>query len=190
MKKPKILLLLLTAATLFASCRQQPQPPAGYENMQLNPDFLADVELVKAFNDALFSGDPDRMEPYLAEEYMTIAPDLQTYQRDEEIEAWVAFAQSFSDTRLEREVYYSLIMAGTEDRPELAGKWVLLWGDFHFTRLSDGRQVALPMHVAYKLGDNKVLGTQVFHDRLSMMEQLGYKVIPGEQDFSVEGEAD
>jgi hypothetical protein len=179
------LTLLFSTAVLF-SCQPQAEQIPGYENISLNPDFQADVELIKAVAQAFFVGDAEAMEQYLHEDYVSGGPDFQTYSRQEEIDGWVDFAQNFTNARLTNEVYYSLIVDAFEGRPEMLGKWVLMWADMHYTRLSDGMDVSFPLHVIFNIDEGQLIYSGSYFDRLSMFRQMGYKLVAPEEVAEVE----
>jgi hypothetical protein len=181
---------LLLSTAVFVSCETQPeqQIPAGYETTQLNPDFETDVEFIKSASQAFFAGDAEAIDQYLHEDYTSGGPDFQTYTRQDEIDGWVNFAQQFENARLENEIYYSLIVDTLGERPEMHGKWVLMWADMHYTRISDGKDVSFPIHVTFKLEDDKLVYAGTYYDRLSMFRQIGYELVPPDEDLEGEEE--
>lgn len=170
-------LLLMFSASVMFSCQPQAEQIPGYENTRLNPDFQDDIELIQRITQAFFTGDAEAMDRYLHENYMSGGPDYTTISRQEEIDGWVEFAQGFKDARLTNDVYYSFIVDEFEGRPELLGKWMFVWADMHYTRISDGKEVSFPIQLSAMLEGDQLLFTLPYFDRLSLLEQLGYKLV-------------
>ncbi len=182
-------LTLLFSSAVFFSCQPQADQQRtdrvpGYENTQLNPDFETDMAFIKSASQAFFAGNAEAMARYLHEDYVSAGPDFETYTRQDEIDGWVNFAQQFENARLENEIYYSLIVDTFENRPEMHGKWVLMWADMHYSSISDGKEVSFPLHVTFKLEDGKLVYSQSYFDRLSMFSQMGYELVPPEEEIA------
>lgn len=185
-------LMLFAMAALIASCQQQPAQIAGYEGTTLNPDFEADIELIEALQVHFLNGDAAAMDTLLHADYMASGPDAGTLlTRQEEMDGWIEFAANTENAGLSQTVYYSFIVDEFEDRPELLGKWVLMWADMHYNRISDGAEIRFPLHVAFKLEDGKLMYSQVYYDRLKIYQDLGYElVLPDDAEETEEDETE
>lgn len=171
-----LVITLLLSTAIMQSCQTQAEQIPGYENISLNPDFLADVELIKAVSEAFFIGDAASMDRYLHESYVGSGPDFETITRQEEIDGWVEFAQHFENARLSDEIFHSVIVDAFEGNPEMPGKWVLMWANMHYSSTNDGREISFPLHVIFKIENNQLLYTGSYFDRLTMFRQMGYEL--------------
>jgi len=175
------LMMLLFAAALCASCNQRPEAIPGYEGTRLNPDFLADIEIVSSLMTAWMLGDTEVMERHMHQDFVATGPDPESrYTRQEEIDRWVEFAEDYDNTAYSNEIFYSWIVDEMEDRPELVGKWVVNWSDVSFRQKEDGRQIGFPVHVAFRFREGQVDFVHYLYDRLSMAMQMGYRLVPEE----------
>ncbi len=179
MKVAIVMLLIIPA--FFASCSQPPEVIPGYENTRLNPDFLVDVEIARALMTACIQGDREGMERYMHENYTSLGAygANSQFTRQEAIEGWLEFAKYNNNAKFSNRIWYSWVVDKMDNNPDLVGKWVVTWSDFSYSN-EDGLEVSFPMHLAARISEGKVDYSIMFYDRLSMMRQLGYRLLPPE----------
>ena len=181
MKKMTIkLMMLLIIPTLFASWTQSAEIPPGYEGTRLNPNFLADVEIVSALLTACIQGDREKIELYLHENFSLYGPGPNSFTRQEEIEKRLNFAKLNDNAKFSNSIFYSWIVDARESNPSLVGTWVAVWHDFSFRTKADGREVSFPSHLAVRIREGKVDFALHHYDQLSVFSQMGYKLLPPE----------
>ncbi len=171
--------MLLMIPALFTSCSQPAEVIPGYEGVRLNPDFLSDIEDVKALNEAIYKGDREGMELYLHENFFALGPSADDYlTRQEFIDHIISTAEFIDDFKSTGDIYFSIICDEFEGRPELVGKWVYLWNITSFRQKGYDKVVEFPCHFAIRIRDGKVDHMSRYYDRLSRSEQLGFTLLP------------
>ena len=182
MKKMTVKLkMLLIIPALFVSCTQAPDVIPGYEGTRLNPDFLSDVEDVKALFVAMATGDQAGMNIYLHEKFFVNGPAIDDfYNRQEFIDRSLYFSEWFDQAKLSGDIYYSFICDEYEGRPELIGKWVFTWGSLSFRSKASGKEIEHPYHYAVRIRDGKIDFMGRYYDRQDRSRQLGYTLLPPE----------
>jgi hypothetical protein len=173
----KVVMLMLISA-FFVSCTQPVELIPGYEGTRLNPDFLSDVDNIKALKQGMLTGDLNVMEMYLHEDFFTTGPAIDDHTtRQEEIDSWLYFAEHFDNAATSSVIYYSFICDAYEGRPELIGKWVFEWGNISYSSKASGLTAEHPYHIAYRIRDDKVDYLAYHYDKLSRNLQLGFTMI-------------
>lgn len=181
MKKMTVkLMMLLIIPALFASWTQPAEVPPGYEGTRLNPNFLADVEIVSALLNACIQGDRDGMELYLHENFSSDGPGPESFTRQEEIEKWLNFSKLNDNAKFSNIIFYSWVVDELENNPNLVGTWVAVWHNFSFRTKADGREVRFPAHLALRIREGKVDFALHHYDQLSVYRQMGYRLLPPE----------
>jgi len=181
MKKMIVTLMLLLFIPVFYSlCSEPPGVIPGYEGTRLNPDILADIELARAHMNACIQGDREGMERYMHKNYSSTgtAGANTHFTREEIIEGWIDFAKGSDNIKFSNRIWYSWVVDEMEGNPDLVGKWVVTWCDFSYRTKADGREVSFPLHLALRIREEKVDSTIYYYDRLSMLSQLGYQLLP------------
>ncbi len=176
--KPLICTLCLIVAITLSSCQQSTPDVAHIPGVAQNHTHATDVELILSLNQAFLTGDSATMADLLSENFQAYGPEQDAqYNKETEIEAWMAFRDHFKHAELYDQLFYSLIAEDIDGRPELAGKWVFMWANMAFESLEDEKQVRVPVHVAYKIDDGHIRNTITYFDRLSLSQQLGYNLV-------------
>ncbi len=182
MKKMTVaLVMLLIIPAFFASCSQPHDVIPGYEGTRLNPDFISDVNNVKALLTAMATGDQAGMNIYLHEKFFVNGPAKDDYYNSQEfIDRSLYFAEWFDQAKLSGDIYYSFICDEYEGRPELIGKWVFTWGNFSFRYKASGKEIEHPYHYTFRIRDGKIDFMGRYYDRQDRSLQLGYTLLPPE----------
>ena len=63
---------------------------------------------------------------------------------------------------------------------DLKGNWVSLWGDYSFTQ--NGKDLKFPFQYTARVTKGKIDIDRIYYDRLYILQTLGYKVTPPENN--------
>ena len=144
---------------------------------------MADIEIVSALMTACVQGNREGMERYMHENYSSSGDwgANTQFTRQETIEGWLEFVKYNDNAKFSNRIWYSWVVDEMKSNPYLVGKWVVTWYDYSF-RDVDGREVSFPGHSACRIREGKVDYSILYYDRLSMMRQLGYRLLPPEPE--------
>ena len=164
----------------FATSIQAQDTPAAqprYKDVVAeNLDAEADMKVVSDYNNALISGDTNKVKTLLADNYMGHGPaQKDSSTTAQTIKRWEQNYKTQTDRKTTFVTQTFKVLTGN-----LKGNWVSLWGDYTFTSLN--KTVTLPYQYTARVADGKIQRDRIYYDALSIFTQLGYKLTPPAAD--------
>jgi hypothetical protein len=87
---------------------------------------------------------------------------------------WRGVNQIREDRQMETEGLFSLSV----NQGAYKGEWAQWWGMYSATDIASGREFSLPIFMNSQMVDGKISTIYVYYDRLGMMQETGYQLVP------------
>lgn len=169
--------LLLTVMGTTAQAQSKPAAQPRYKDVVVeNPNAEADMKVVSDYVRSLTSGDLVKAKTLMTDNYRGYGPSPTDSSTSEQtITGW----QQNYETQLNRKVSF-ITQTFRVKTGDLKGNWVSLWGDYSFTQ--NGKDLKFPFQYTARVTKGKIDTDRIYYDRLYILQTLGYKVTPPENN--------
>lgn len=175
MKKIKnsMLLILLFSFSICAQAQENNNSGPTIDHPNANETNAIVIDFINLS----VSGEIDKAVGLLAEDFMGYGPgSSDSADASETAKFWKDIYKTQSDRSVE---LISLPVSITQTKSplgDLSGDWVQVWAVYSFTQ--NEMQQKLPFQMAAKIVDGEIASTQIFYDRLGLLQEQGYKITP------------
>lgn len=138
------------------------------------------LAIAKKYMEAVETKNSALMDSLLAENYMGYGPSVSdSTNKEEAIKNWKDNADNLYES-----IQYTRHkeLAVTVKEGEAPGDWVLNWA-YLTIKYKDGRgPVNVWVNAAYRIENGKIVHSRTFYNEADVLRQLGYTIVPPEND--------
>ncbi|MGB5667368.1 MAG: nuclear transport factor 2 family protein [Maribacter sp.] len=154
MKIMKNLLLLGLAIVLFTACKEQ--GPERWTNM--SPEIDVTKALVKDYEDGNWESWSSHYAD-AAEVHHNSVESITQQQLQDGLKADIMNYSSYGFSHADDEIFFEQIIDDKGD------KWVYFWGTWEAVMKGNNEKYQIPVHIALKFVDNKIVEEHGFYNR-------------------------
>lgn len=170
-----MLLLLLICPTATKAQSPAATHPKYKDGIAENPNADADIKLVDGYLNLLISGNADKANSQLADNYMGYGPSpADSSNAEQTVNSW----KENYKTQLNRKIDFLAIITVRILSGNYKGDWVDVWGNYSCN--VNGKDITFPFQYAAKVDNGKIIGDVIYYDNLYIVKKLGYIVTPPE----------
>lgn len=141
-----------------------------------NPNAEADMTVVSTYINALVGGELEKAQSLMAANYKGYGPaTTDSTNREKVISEWRENNQVQANRKVSFVTQTFRVKSGN-----LEGDWVSLWGDYSFSQ--NGKEVTIPFQYTARVSNGKIATDRIYYDRLQVMQTLGFKISPPDQN--------
>ena len=178
---PQVFVLFLIVVLSAMAVNAQTATPTAYHQKDFigdNPTADRDLQTVSDYlNSLLVNGDVDKARSLVTKNFKTYGPGPNdSADLEKEINNWRENYKIHLDRKVNFVSQTFRVLSG-----DLQGDWVSVWGDYNCT--IDSKKIRIPFQSTYHvMDDGKIDRVSSYFDMLSVMTNLGYKLIPPAQN--------
>ena len=134
----------------------------------------ADIDVVKAYVEAVENLDHGTMESLLADTYVGYGPSFgDTIYREAAVAGWKSnVANLYEGIKYTRSQFAGLTIADGPNK----GNWVANWAELKIA-YKNGSKATIWVNTNYKIEQGKIVKTFTFYNEADVLEQLGFVFI-------------